>query len=229
MGAVVALAGAGDGARFDAWHEPPREARRGGLVILHAIWGVTPHLRALAAEWAGEGWEALVPNLFAREDPGFADHDTDPALTDRRNALAEATGWGDTTPGDTQAAVDWLSPRGPVFVMGFCFGGNAAWLAACRAERIAAAACFYGGQIAQFRTETPRCPTVLHFGRHDPLIPPPDVEAIAAAHPDLPTYLYDAGHAFVAPNGFHADSARLALLRTKALFTRTGGGREAGS
>jgi hypothetical protein len=60
----------------------------------------------------------------------------------------------------------------------------------------------------------------------DETIPPADVEAIAAAHPDLPLYLYDAGHAFVAPGaGHHADSARLAMLRTLKHFQRSGGAR----
>ncbi len=44
-------------------------------------------------------------------------------------------------------------------------------------ERIAAAACFYGGQIARYNDEQPRCPTILHFGKLDPLIPPSDVGA----------------------------------------------------
>ena len=37
--------------------------------------------------------------------------------------------------------------------------------------------------------------------------------------------MYDAGHAFVAPNGYHADSARLSSLRTLAHFARNGAGR----
>jgi carboxymethylenebutenolidase len=54
------------------------------------------------------------------------------------------------------------------------------------------------------------------------LIPQSDRDAITAVHPDLPIWLYDAGHAFVAPNGYHADSANLALLRTRQLFQRQG-------
>ena len=60
-------------------------------------------------------------------------------------------------------------------------------------------------------------------GKTDELIPPADVEAIRAAYPDLPIYMYDAGHAFVAPNGFHEDSARLSKLRTLAFFSRNSG------
>jgi len=86
-------------------------------------------------------------------------------------------------------------------------------------------ASYYGGQIKDYLSETPKIPTILHLGKTDELIPPPDVEAIRAAHPELPVYVYDAGHAFVAPNGFHADSARLSRLRTLALFARNGQGR----
>ncbi len=227
-GEAVRLTGA-DGFRFEAWREPAREARRGGLVVLHAAWGVTPHLRTLAAEWAQTGWEVLVPSLFDRWEPGFALADRDPALLDRRMALAASTGWGDTATPDGQAAVDALAPAGAVCVTGFCFGGTAAWLAACRGEGVAAVSAFYGGHIAAFADETPRCPTILHFGRRDELILPADVARIADRHPDLPIHLYDAGHAFVAPADHDADSARLAMLRTRALFHRATGGRDHGA
>jgi carboxymethylenebutenolidase len=61
------------------------------------------------------------------------------------------------------------------------------------------------------------------MGKHDELIPPADVETIRGAHPDLPVFMYEAGHAFVAPNGYHEDSARLAKLRTLAHFSRNSG------
>ena len=125
-------------------------------------------------------------------------------------------------------AVDALAPAGPVCVMGFCFGGASAWLAACRCRGVAAAAAFYGVHIVDFVGETPRTPTLLHFGRRDPLIPPADIERIREAHPDLPVHVYDADHAFVAPGG-DPDSARLAMLRTRAFFHRAVGGREHGA
>ena len=122
-----------------------------------------------------------------------------------------------------QAAIDALAP--PVFLLGFCFGGTTAWLASARCTGLSAVASYYGGQIVDYLSETPRVPTILHLGKTDELIPPADVEAIRAAHPELPVYMYEAGHAFVAPNGFHADSARLSRLRTLQLFARNGGGR----
>lgn len=227
MGGTVQLRSAGDGFAFDAYHAVPTDARRGGLVICHAIWGVTPHLRDLAESYAEGGYEVLVPSLFDRFRRGFAERDTDPALFARQNGFAEATHWGAEVLDAVQAAVDALAP--PVFALGFCFGGTTAWLAASRCTGLSAVASFYGGQIKDYLGETPKVPTILHMGKADELIPPADVEAIREAHPDLPIYMYEAGHAFVAPNGFHADSARLSRLRTLALFARNGAGRGEGA
>ena len=127
---------------------------------------------------------------------------------------------------DIQTTIDALA--GPVFVLGFCFGGTAAWLAAARCRGLAAASCFYGGGIAGYADETPRCPTILHFGKRDELIPLADVARITDAHPDMPVYLYDAGHAFMAPRDLEPDSARLGRLRTLQLFHRSTGKAEMG-
>ena len=223
MGETTRLISARDGFAFDAYRATPGDARRGGLVVCHAIWGVTPHLQGLADSYADDGYEVLVPSLFDRFQRGFAERDTDPALYARQNGYAGATGWGAEVLDAVQAAIDALAP--PVFALGFCFGGTTAWLAAARCSGLSAVAAFYGGQIASYAGDVPKVPTCLHLGKTDALIPPADVEAIRAAHPDLPIYLYDAGHAFVAPNGFHADSARLSRLRTLQIFARNSGGR----
>jgi carboxymethylenebutenolidase len=113
--------------------------------------------------------------------------------------------------------------------MGFCWGGTAAWIAAARVEGLTAVSSFYGGGVAAHADETPRCPVILHFGKHDALIPLKDVETVSERHPDLPVFLYEAGHAFMAPSDFVADCAQLARLRTLQLFHRAGGKAEMGS
>ncbi len=223
MGEVVRLASAVDGFAFEAYRAPVTDARRGGLVICHAIWGVTPHLRSLADDYAESGYETLVPSLFGRYGPGFAERDTDPALYPGQDQFARRAAWGAGVLDAVQAAIDALAP--PVFAIGFCFGGTTAWLAASRCTGLSAVASYYGGQIVDYLDEPPRVPTLLHLGKTDELIPPATVTAIRETYPDLPVHEYEAGHAFVAPSGFHADSARLSRLRTLALFARNGGGR----
>ena len=222
MGEAIKLRNAQDGFELDAWRSPVRDARRGGLVVLHAIWGVTPHIRELCDSYAEDGYETIAPSLFDRFEPGFPDKNLDPSIQPVRNAFAARTGQGASCVGDIQAAIAALRP--PVFLLGFCFGGSAAWVAAARCQGLSAVACFYGGHIVQHLDLKPKVPTILHFGRTDELIPPQDVDAVAQANPEVPIHLYDAGHAFVAPNGYVADAARLARLRTLQLFARNAGG-----
>lgn len=231
MGEQIRLASPRDGFEFDAYRAPTMDARRGGLVVCHAIWGVTPHLRALADQFAEDGYETIVPSLFDRQleldgARGFAEHDTDPALYARQNGYAERAAWGAEVLDGVQAAIDALAP--PVFALGFCFGGTVAWLAASRCTGLSAVASYYGGQIIDYLHDAPKVPTLLHLGKTDELIPPATVAAIREAYPEMPVHEYDAGHAFVAPNGFHADSARLSRLRTLQLFARNGGGNNRG-
>jgi carboxymethylenebutenolidase len=221
MGETIRLKSRFDGFEFAAYHAPPRDARRGGLVLAQEIFGVTDHIRELCEGFAEEGYEVIAPSFYDRLEPGFEAGSTP---EDRQKGLrfSEATPW-DQVLGDLQAAIDALAP--PVFVTGFCWGGTAAWVAACRCEGVAAAAGFYGRRISELIDETPKVPTILHFGKTDPSIPPERVEAIAERHPDVPIYLYDAGHGFVSNRqaDYDPDSARLARLRTLAHFSRNSG------
>jgi carboxymethylenebutenolidase len=60
----------------------------------------------------------------------------------------------------------------------------------------------------------------VHFGRKDGFIPMDGVEAFAAARPDVPTYIYEAGHGFARPESHDYDAASdaLAWKRTTDLF-----------
>ena len=103
----------------------------------------------------------------------------------------------------------------------------AAWLAACRCTGLSAASAFYGRRITELKDETPKVPIILHFGKTDASIPLERVEEIREAYTDVPVHLYEAGHGFFSDRrtDYHADSARLARLRTLALFSNNGGGR----
>ncbi len=222
VGETIALISQVDGFTFPAWRAPARDARRGGLVVIQEIFGVTGHIRDVAAGFAADGYECLCPFLFERRAPGFA-AGYDAASVTRGRTLSEATKWSEVAV-DLAACVAALAP--PVFVVGYCWGGTAAWLAACRVAGVAAASSYYGRRIPELLAETPRCPVILHFGRTDPTIPPDVVATIAEAHPDVPLHVYDAGHGFASDRAdYRPDPARLARLRTLQLFTLAGGGR----
>ena len=222
MGETVTLVSPLDGFEFSAWRATPTDARRGGLIVIQEIFGVTQHIRAVADSFAAEGYETLAPSFYDRRQKDFqAGYDADGVALGRR--LSEETPWAEVA-ADLTAAVAALSP--PVFVVGYCWGGTAAWLAAARIKGVAAASCYYGRRIPELIDEPPQCPTVLHFGRHDASIPPGVVDVIADRYPDLPVHRYDAGHGFASDRAdHHPDAARLARLRTLQLFALNGGGR----
>ncbi len=227
MGDWSTLQSPTDGFELAAWREPAREARRGGLVLIQEIFGVTAHIRDLAGQFAEVGYEVIAPSLFDRAERRFeAGYDAEGVA--RGRAYSEAAPW-DQVAGDLQAAVDALAP--PVFAVGYCWGGTAAWLAACRCRGLAAASSYYGRRILELLAETPRCPILLHFGRADPTIPPETVAAIRAAHPDVPVHLYEAGHGFNSDRraDYAPEAAKLARLRTLQLFHRAAGGRDSGA
>ena len=97
--------------------------------------------------------------------------------------------------------------------------------APARIDGLAAASCYYGGNIAQMTQMIPRCPTICHFGGKDAHIPLVGaVDKIQAAHPDLPVYVYEAGHGFArkGSSDYDAASDKLAFERTIELFEKAG-------
>ncbi|HEX4183271.1 MAG TPA: dienelactone hydrolase family protein [Caulobacteraceae bacterium] len=223
-GERISLVSAHDGFELGAYHVEPSDARHGGLVLIQEIFGVTEHIKELCDGFADSGYEVIAPFFYDRQERDFAAGYGQESVG-KGVRYSQAAPW-DEVAGDIQAAVSALKP--PVFVTGFCWGGTATWLAACRCEGVAAASSFYGRRIPELLDETPKCPIILHFGKKDASIPPDVVEAIAAAHPDLPIYLYDAGHGFVSDRraDYDPDCARLARLRTLQVFQKASGVRE---
>lgn len=207
-----------DGAAVGCYHAPAQGPRQGGLVLIQEIFGVTDHIRELADGFAVDGYEVLAPALFDRTEKGF-EAEYDEAGIARGRSLAQAVDW-DLITADLRMCVDRLKDGGPVFTVGYCFGGTVAWLAACRVKGLAAVSSYYGRLIVDFLDETPRCPTILHFGHTDPTIPMDSVDRIAEAHPDVRIHLYPAGHGFNSDRRADYDEgcARLARLRTMAHF-----------
>jgi carboxymethylenebutenolidase len=223
VGEAIELKSRTDGFEFGAYRAPHEDARRGGLVLIQEIFGVTDHIRELADGFAEDGYETVAPSLYDRQQRGFrASYGGEDVAAARR--YSEAAPW-DEVAGDLAVCIAALAP--PVFVVGYCWGGAATWLAAARCDGVAAASSFYGRRIPELLAETPRCPIILHFGRRDPTIPPATVEAIADRYPEMPIYQYDAGHGFVSDRraDYSPDAAKLARLRTLQLFTLQGGGR----
>ncbi|MEI9928292.1 MAG: dienelactone hydrolase family protein [Sphingomonas sp.] len=214
-----------DGAAVGVYHVEPIGERRGGLVVIQEIFGVNAHIRAVCDDYAGEGYEVLAPALFDREHPGF-DVGYDAGAMQQGVALARQQHPFDLSLADAQTCIDALKGKGPAFITGYCYGGSVVWRAAQELDGLAAASGYYGSMVPQTAEVAPKCPTILHFGRHDHGIPMEGVEkVVAVGHPNVEVFVYDAGHGFNRDVGASYDpaSAHLAKKRTLELFRANGG------
>jgi carboxymethylenebutenolidase len=208
-----------DGHQLDAYQALPAGTPRAGLVVIQEIFGVNGHIRAIADEYAREGYATLAPALFDRIEK-HVELGYTPEGTQKGRALRTQLGW-DKPIWDIEAAVSALRAHGRVGTIGFCWGGSLSFLAACRAE-VDGAVAYYGGQIIQFVDERPRAPVLMHFGASDALIPAADRERITSAHPEAEIHVYPAGHGFncTERQDYHPESARGAKERTLAFLRK---------
>lgn len=214
-----------DGAEIGVYHVNPKGARRGGLVLIQEIFGVTDHIKELCDGYANEGYEVLGPALYDREAPNFQ-ASYSPEDIQKAIKIARGDHPFDLSVKDTQVCIDALKSKGKVFITGYCYGGSVTWAAAARCDGLAAASGYYGGNIPQMIDLNPKCPTILHFGRKDHGIPMEAVDKVKSAHPDVKVYVYDeAGHGFNSDRrtDYHEESAKLGKQRTLELFRSNGG------
>lgn len=214
---------ADDGHQFDAYVAQPKERPTKAVIIIQEIFGINGHIRSVADRYAADGYLAIAPALFDRVERGVElKYQSDDMQ--RGRDLAGKVGM-DNPVRDVAAAIDYAASqigREHVGVIGFCWGGTLAWLAATRLN-VAAAVGYYGGRIAQYAGEKPTCPVMLHFGALDKHIPPPEIDKVRQAHPDVPIYVYEnAGHGFNCDQraDYEPKSAALARERTLELLKR---------
>jgi carboxymethylenebutenolidase len=218
MGEMLTLTAA-DGHRLSAYRATPAGKPRGALVVIQEIFGVNSHIKKVTDGFAADGYVAIAPALFDRVERDF---ETGYAPADiERGRMVRGKLQIEDAVRDVAAAVTELQKTGlKVGVVGYCFGGTVAWLAATRIPGVAAASSFYGGGVADAASEQPRCPVVLHFGETDASIPKDHWDRIKAQHPTIPMHIYPAGHGFSCDErgSFHEPSARQARQRTIDFF-----------
>ena len=160
---------AADSFKLGAYRADPSGPAKGGIVVIQEIFGVNHHIRAVCDRLAGEGYAAVAPALFDRQQPNFESGYSPDEIASARKFVANPD-WG-AMMRDTQAAIDAAKKDGPVGIIGFCMGGTIAFLSAAKLNGLSAAIGYYGGQIAKNADEKPKVPTAVAFRREGRLDP----------------------------------------------------------
>jgi carboxymethylenebutenolidase len=213
-----------DGFDFDAYLSLPASGYGPGIVVIQEIFGVNQFVRDVADWYAAHGFVAICPDLFWRQERNVV-------LTDRGDDWNKAfqlyAGLDEAKAvEDTAAAMEFLrkhpSCSGRVGAVGFCLGGNLAYLLSVRFKPDCAVG-YYGVSIEKSLAEASNLsnPLLLHIAGHDKFCPP---EAQAAIHAALDSnaqttiHTYpNREHAFGRSGGEHYDEADAELAHLRSL------------
>ena len=152
------------------------------VVVIQHAGGVDQFIQGMTDRFASEGYVAIAPELYHRDDPNSPD-----------DALTKMTRLRDVNiVADVNATVEHVKElpgvsAANVGITGFCMGGRVAYLIPARNQDFNAAVVFYGGNtMVSWGEGTPPfeltadigCPVMGLFGEDDPNPNPTDVAKI---------------------------------------------------
>lgn len=199
--------------RISGWQARPHVAPRGAVIVVQEIFGLNPHIRAVADRFANYGYMTIAPALFDLVHPGTV-LDYDEAGVARGREVAAELGFNGALDG-VRGAYDLLEAEHRVAVVGYCWGGSVAFLANTRIGLPAVS--YYGGRTVPLLGERPKAPLLMHFGEDDALIPPEDVARHREALTSAEIHVWPgAGHGFNCDQraDYNETVARQAMERT---------------
>src|ERR1700688_1000126 len=220
-----------DGA-FGAYISRPQAPPAPAVVVLQELFGVNADIRKTCDELAEQGFIAVAPDLFWRQEPGV----------DLSNVTSEADwqhglrlyGAYDRDAGakdvkETVNAVRKLPEcNGKVALLGYCLGALMVFLTAVRYHGVDAGGAYHGGDTEKYLGEIDglNAPLLMHLAEEDEFISKAaqaEIKAALAKKPSATVYSYPGqNHAFSRHGGAHynAEAAALAHERTYAFLNR---------
>jgi carboxymethylenebutenolidase len=184
------------------------------VVVRQEIFGVNEHIRSVAEQFAAAGYLTMAPALYDRIarnlELGYGPQDIERA----RGYMLQLDGAKAML--DILAAVNVVRHAGRVALVGYCWGGQQAWIGAGTLP-VHAAVGYYASGLWEKLDRVPACPMLFHFGERDASIPAAQLERVRAAFPEGRYYLYpaDLGFNCGARGAYDAASAALAWQRTQ--------------
>jgi carboxymethylenebutenolidase len=207
-----------DGA-FGAYIARPKALPAPAVVVLHEVFGVNADIRKTCDELAEQGFVAIAPDLFWRQEPGvdlsvtsepdwrhglrlYQAYDRDAGARDVKDAAGVVAKLPDCTR--------------KVAVLGYCLGGLMTFLTAVR-YGVDAAVAYHGGDTEKYLGEVDglHAPLLMHLAEEDEFISKSaqaDIKAALVGKPNAIVYSYlGQNHAFARHNGAHYNAAAAAL------------------
>jgi carboxymethylenebutenolidase len=214
----------GQGGTFTAYIARPKTSPAPAVVVLQELFGVNADIRKHCDELADQGFLAVAPDLFWRQEPGVDLNVTSEADWQHGLRLYQAYD-RDAGVKDIKETIDGVRGlsecNGKVALLGYCLGGLMTFLTAAR-YGVDAAVAYHGGDTEKYLGEVDglHAPLLMHLAEEDEFISKPaqaEIKTALAKKPNATVYSYPGqSHAFSRYNGKHynAAAAHLANGRT---------------
>ena len=208
---------------FGAYLARPKILPAPAVVVLQELFGVNADIRKTCDELAEQGFLAVAPDLFWRQEPGVDLSVTSEADWQHGLRLYQAydRDAGAIDVKDTANAVSKLiGCTGNVAVLGYCLGALMAFLTAVR-YGVDAAVAYHGGDTEKYLGEVDRlgAPLLMHLAEEDEFISKSaqaEIKAALADKPNAIVFSYPGqNHAFSRHNGAHYNAAAAALAHRR--------------
>jgi carboxymethylenebutenolidase len=243
MGQLIEL----DGGGLSAYVAEPPETVRGGVVVIHEIWGLVDHIKDVADRLAQQGYVAVAPDLLSgigispevgqelhriRATGGAEEQTKFQPMLREKLAPMQSPEFGQSAIAALRRTVDDLAGRdnvaGRIGVLGFCFGGSYSFALATADSRIRAAVPFYGEPPQLADVGKIACPVLAFYGERDTRLTgglPNVAQAMSETGVDFTFEVYPGvGHAFfndTNPHTYDSGVATDAWTRTLAFLDRS--------
>src|SRR5271169_1754124 len=209
----------GQDGTFNAYIARPKIMPAATVVVLQELFGVDADIRKTCDELAEQGFVAVAPDLFWRQEPGVYLSVTSEADWQHGLRLYQAydrdAGVRDIN--DTLDAVAKLPDcTGKIAIQGYCLGALMTFLTAVRC-RVDAAVAYHGADTEKYLGEADglHAPLLMHLGEEDEFISKAaqaEIKAALASKSNAIVYSYPGQfHAFTRLNGAHYNAAAAAL------------------
>jgi carboxymethylenebutenolidase len=208
---------------FRAYISRPASLPAPAVVVLQELFGVNADIRATCDELAAQGFVAIAPDLFWRQEPGVDLDVTSEAAWQHGLRLYTAfdrdAGVKDVME-TVRTAVELPESTGKVALLGYCLGGLMVFLTAARYE-VDAAVAYHGGDTEKYLGEVGglEAPMLMHLAEEDEFISKAaqaEIKAALAGKANATVYSYSGQHhAFARHNGTHYNAAAAALANTR--------------
>ena len=205
---------------FRAYIARPKTSPALAVIVLQELFGVNADIRKHCDELAEQGFLAVAPDLFWRQEPGVDLNVT--SEDDWRHGLRLYQAYDrDAGVKDVRETIDAVRNlpecNGKVALLGYCIGALMVFMTAVRSEGIDAAVWYHGGDTEKYLGEVDglHAPLLVHLAEEDEFISKAaqaEIKTALAGKPNATVYSYPGqNHAFSRHNGAHYNAAAAAL------------------